>query len=231
MKYRDVCEAKFIVRKNRFVAEAELPSGEIVTVHVKNTGRCKELLLPGCVVYLEHTVGEKRKTLYDLVAVLKKCDDTEILFNIDSSAPNKAVEEWLPGGLFPSGARVRREVTFGNSRFDFYVESGDKKAYLEVKGVTLEEGGRLYFPDAPTERGVKHLKELCKCVKCGYEAYVLFVIQMKGAESFSPNVKTHPEFAEALRDAELAGVKILAVDCDVTPSEMKIRDFVKVELI
>ena len=231
MRYSTVIEARFATRKNRFIGEVYLPSGQLVTVHIKNTGRCRELLIPGVTVYLEEKDGEGRKTKYDLVAVLKNTTSGERLFNIDSSAPNEAVAEWIRGGLFPSEARVRREVFFGKSRFDFYAEWEGARAFAEVKGVTLEEGGRLYFPDAPTERGVKHIEELCECVKAGYLAYIIFVIQTKGAISFSPNRKTHPEFAEALLRAEAAGVKIIAVDCRVSADSMEIENFVKVELL
>ena len=215
---------------NRFVAEVEL-GGEPVTVHVKNTGRCKELLLPGAVVYLARGEGISRKTAYDIIAVEKASDcDTPTLINMDSAAPNAAAAEWLQGGLFSVEARVFREVTYGSSRFDFYIEDGERRIFLEVKGVTLESGGVAEFPDAPTQRGVKHIKELCTAIADGYEACVLFVIQMKGVRMFRPNYKTHPEFGEALRLAKARGLNVLAWDCTVSSDEMRISEPVRVEL-
>ena len=223
MKYKNIFSGRFISRPNRFIAKVEIDGTE-ETVHVKNTGRCRELLTEGCTVYLEKSDNPDRKTKYDLVAVEKiRNGKTNLLVNMDSQVPNAAAEEWLKkGGLFSSDAVIRREVTFGDSRFDFYIEDGERKAFLEVKGVTLESDGIALFPDAPTERGVKHIKELISCIKSGYEAYILFVIQMKEICLFIPNDKMHPEFGEALRNAESSGVKIIAMDCIVTPDSMEI---------
>lgn len=223
MKYKNIFSGRFISRPNRFIAKVEIDGTE-ETVHVKNTGRCRELLTEGCTVYLEKSDNPDRKTKYDLVAVEKiRNGKTNLLVNMDSQVPNAAAEEWLKkGGLFSSDAFIRREVTFGDSRFDFYIEDGERKAFLEVKGVTLESDGIALFPDAPTERGVKHIKELISCIESGYEAYILFVIQMKEICLFRPNDKMHPEFGEALRNAESSGVKIIAMDCIVTPDSMEI---------
>ena len=218
MKYKNVEEARFLSRPNRFIAKVEL-FGREETVHVKNTGRCRELLVPGCTVYLARSDNPERKTLYDLIAVKKG----ELLINMDSQAVNAAAEEWLPeSGLFSESAKIRREFTHGESRFDFYIEDKDKKAFLEVKGVTLEKEGVALFPDAPTERGVKHLRHLTRCVEEGFGAYVLFVIQMKGIYKFSPNSEMHPEFAASLREAKEAGVQIIATDCRVEPDSLEI---------
>ena len=226
MKYKnEIKKGRFISRPNRFIAEVEI-DGVPLSVHVKNTGRCRELLIPGAAVYLEKG-REGRKTPYDLIAVEKTCGERVKLINMDSSAPNRVAEEWLAGGLFSKSAKVRSEVSFGNSRFDFFVEDGDRKAYIEVKGVTLENSGSTYFPDAPTSRGVKHLKELVAAKKQGYEAVILFVIQMKGARSFAPNRRTDPEFADALAEAVACGVEIFAYDCDVSVKEIKISERIK----
>lgn len=232
MKYGKVVSGRFISRPNRFIAYTEI-KGHIEAVHVKNTGRCRELLLPGCTVWLAESSNPARKTKYDLIAVEKQdSSGGTILINMDSQAPNAAAAEWLKKGvLFSENAAIRREVTWGRSRFDFYIEDGERRAFLEVKGVTLEENGIVMFPDAPTERGIKHLSELAMCIDEGYEAYVLFVVQMKGASEFRPNVKTHAAFAEALTAADKAGVHILAYDCIVTPDSMKIDQPVNVRLI
>jgi sugar fermentation stimulation protein A len=205
------------------VATVEL-EGSLETVHVKNTGRCKELLLPDARVFLSESLESKRKTRFDLVSVIKEREGKSPLFiNMDSSAPNDAVAEWLPhSGLFERDAEIKREVTYGRSRFDFLITEKDRETYLEVKGVTLEKNGILRFPDAPTERGVKHLNELSHLAKGGGCAMILFVIQMKGAECFMPNSITHKEFKEALSNAKSSGVRILAYDCIVTENEMTI---------
>lgn len=230
MKYKNVVPATFLERPNRFIARVEL-EGKIETVHVKNTGRCRELLIPGSRVYLSVGDNPERKTKYDLVAVEKARENAPpLLINMDSSAPNSAASEWLAGGLFSSEASVYPEVKYRNSRFDFYVEDGSRRAYVEVKGVTLEENGVVRFPDAPTLRGVKHLNELCECIKDGFEAYALFVIQMNGASLFQPNDITHSEFGEALRACDEQGVKIIAMDCRVTPDGMKIDSPVRIDL-
>lgn len=222
MTYDRICEGIFCARPNRFIAIVEI-EGVPTECHVKNTGRCRELLVNGTKVYLQKSDNPSRKTQYDLIAVKKG----ERLINMDSQAPNLAVKEFLPK-LFGDTALIRAETVFGSSRFDFYVETADRKIFVEVKGVTLEEEGIARFPDAPTERGIKHLQELCTCVKQGYEAYVLFVIQMKNVRYFTPNDVTHPAFGEALREAHRQGVKILARDCVVTASSMRIADEVEV---
>ncbi|MBQ4283893.1 MAG: DNA/RNA nuclease SfsA [Lachnospira sp.] len=208
MKYNKIVKAKFIDRPNRFIAHVEL-DGQVETVHVKNTGRCKELLLPGVDVVLEDCDNPARKTRYDLVAVKKK----EIgWINIDSQAPNKVVQEWLESQDY---TYVKPEYKYGDSRIDFYAEKGEEKFLIEVKGCTLEVDGVGYFPDAPTERGVKHLRELAEAVKKGYSCIVAFVIQMNGIREVRPNIATHKEFGEAWREAEDAGVQFLFLACDI----------------
>ncbi len=226
MTYENIKKATFKSRPNRFIAMCELDGVEVVC-HVKNTGRCRELLTPNCVVYLEESSNPQRKTKYDLVAVMKG----EELFNIDSGAPNKVFGEWLAeGGLFEDTLLIHPETTYQKSRLDFYVEHGDKKTFVEVKGVTLEEQGVLLFPDAPTERGVKHIYELCRAIEDGYEAYIAFVVQTEKAKYFTPNRETHPEFAEALAYAKEKGVKVMCVNCHTTPHSLKIKDFVEVKI-
>ena len=216
MRYTNVSRGRFLERPNRFLARVEM-EGQEVLCHVKNTGRCRELLNPGAVVYLQKSDNPNRKTGYDLIAVEKG----EMLINMDSQIPNYVAAEWLrKGSLFPEGANIQMEKRYGNSRFDIYAEAGDRKAFLEVKGVTLEVEGQARFPDAPTERGVKHVRELMGCVQDGYEAYLLFVIQMTGIQSFAPNWDTHPAFGSALQEAAQAGVQILAYDCQVRPEEI-----------
>ncbi len=231
MTYEHVVKATFLSRPNRFIAKV-LVNGQEETVHVKNTGRCRELLIPGCTVYLAGSDNPNRKTKYDLIAVEKERQGSApLLINMDSQAPNEVAAEWLPqSGLFGERAVINREVTYGESRFDFYVEDGERKVFLEVKGVTLEQDGVAMFPDAPTERGVKHLHELCRAIDDGYEAYLLLVIQMKNIHLFRPNIATHLAFAEALQIAAARGVQILAMDCIVTPESMTIDKPVVVEL-
>ena len=219
MKYNNIVEGRFESRPNRFIAYVTI-NGKSEKVHVKNTGRCRELLTEHATVYLEKSDNDTRSTAYDLVAVKKG----ERLVNMDSQAPNKAVGEWLTsGGLFPDIKELRAEKTYGNSRFDFYVETEERKAFIEVKGVTLERDGIVLFPDAPSERAVKHVYELIEAVKEGYDAFIVLVIQMKDVECFMPNAEMQPEFAKALLDARKAGVRVLAYDCDVTPQTMNIR--------
>ena len=226
MKYTQITEGRFLSRPNRFIAYVDM-GGRTEKVHVKNTGRCRELLVEDAVVYLEKGVSPGRSTGYDLVAV-KKGDR---MINMDSNAPNKAVGEWLlKKELFPSLTNIRAEKTYKTSRFDFYVETEEDKIFLEVKGVTLEREGGAYFPDAPSGRAVKHVEELAEAVKEGYKAYVLFVMQMKGVDFFAPNAETHPAFAEALENARKAGVEILAYDCTVTEESMEIGNPVPVRL-
>lgn len=229
MRYNNIRKAIFIERPNRFIAYAKL-DGEIVKCHVKNTGRCKELLIPEKTeVYLEdHGDMASRKTRYSLVKVVKNGR----IINMDSQAPNQIATDWLCGGrLYKDISLVKREKTYGKSRFDIYYERGEGvKGFIEVKGVTLEEDNVARFPDAPTERGVKHIYELIKAKKDGYEVNILFVIQMKGIKYFEPNDKTHAAFGEALREAKKAGVNIIAIDCYVTEEEVVAGDFVPVLL-
>ena len=231
MKYNNILKGAFIERPNRFIAKV-IAYGCEHTVHVKNTGRCRELLVNGCTVYLEESDNPQRKTRFDLVAVEKIREDGSVLLvNMDSQSPNTAAFEWvISSGMFSADAEVRREVKHGDSRFDLYVRDGARQAFVEVKGVTLERGGVAMFPDAPTVRGVKHLRGLVDAVAEGYEAYVLFVIQMKGVNSFTPNRETDPAFAEALRNAAKAGVKVLARDCIITPDTMTVDGEVPVSL-
>ncbi len=215
MKYGYVADAVFLQRPNRFIAQVLL-HGQEETVHVKNTGRCKELLVPGAKVYLEKGQNPARKTGWDLIAVEKG----DRLINMDSQLPNKVAEEWLAQGGLGQFSQLLREQTWGASRLDFCLKDARRTKYVEVKGVTLEEGGRVYFPDAPTARGVKHLEELTRIRREGMEAAVLFVVQMKGVSSFSPNDATDPAFSDALRRAKDAGVEIAAIDCLVRPEEV-----------
>lgn len=226
MKYSKITEGRFISRTNRFVATVEI-DGIPTTVHVKNTGRCRELLVPGAIVYLAVPDNPARKTKHDLIAVNKN----GLLINMDSQIPNDIAAEWLPGsGLFSPDAIIRREVTCGKSRFDFMICEGEKTSYLEVKGVTLETDGVARFPDAPTERGAKHLRELTALAKQGIGAYVLFVIQMKRIRELRPNDTMDPAFGAALREAAQAGVVIRAVDCIVTPESIMADREVKIVL-
>jgi len=230
MRYKNIVKGIFKSRPNRFIAKVEI-NGKEETVHVKNTGRCRELLKENVTVYLEKSTNPNRKTAYDLVAVEKVREGKEnLLVNMDSQIPNAVAFEWLTGEnpLFSKNAKLKREVTFGDSRFDLYVEDGERKAFVEVKGVTLEHSGYALFPDAPTERGVKHINELVKATEAGYEAYILFVIQMKEVHTFSPNKEMHADFAEALKNAYNKGVKVIAMDCVVTPDEMIIDKKVRV---
>lgn len=230
MKYQKIVKGIFVSRPNRFIAKV-LVDGIEETVHVKNTGRCKELLVPGAMVYLSVSDNPERRTKYDLVTVEKSTDRGILTVNMDSQLPNAATEEWLRvGELFGAGATVRREVRYGASRFDFYIENGDRRAFLEVKGVTLENDGVASFPDAPTERGVKHIRELASAMDDGFEAYILFVIQMKGIREFKPNDTTHKAFGDALRDAADKGVRVIAMDCIVTEDSMTIDSPVRVKL-
>lgn len=226
MKYENVVKGEFLSRPNRFIAKV-LVGDEEETVHVKNTGRCRELLTDRAEVFLEKSSNPQRKTKYDLIAVRKG----EKLINMDSQIPNDVAEEWLKNGnLVSEKARIRREVTKGNSRFDFYIEDGERRIFLEVKGVTLENNGIAMFPDAPTERGVKHINELVSLIKEGYEAYILFVIQMKEVYLFKPNDITHKAFGDALRRAEKSGVRVIAVNCNVTENTIEILEQKEVDL-
>ena len=226
MKLPNLVKARFLSRPNRFIAQVEL-DGKEETVHVKNTGRCRELLVPGATVYLEFSSNPNRKTPCDLVAVQKG----ERLINMDSNAPNAVAAEWLrSGGLGFVPDVLQPERTHGDSRFDLYFEHAGCKAFMEVKGVTLEDHGVVRFPDAPTERGVKHLRGLADAVREGYDAYMLFIIQMEGVRYLEPNRATHPAFAEALCAAAAAGVKVLALDCRVTEDSITAGQPVEVRL-
>lgn len=237
MKYSKIAEAEFVSRPNRFVANV-LVGGEPCVAHVKNTGRCRELLLPGATVYLEDFRENpgKRKLLFSLVAVKKSVHDGELLINMDSQAPNKVVFEALHNGdiLLPGMGKlktIKPEAVFGDSRLDFYIEDENgQKGCIEVKGVTLEENGIASFPDAPTQRGVKHIGELIRLKESGYQAFILFVIQMKGMKLFTPNAENHPEFANALKAAQEKGVCVLAYDCKVAQHELWIDEPVKIKL-
>jgi len=225
MRYGQIVQGVFLERPNRFIARVEL-DGRTETVHVKNTGRCRELLVPGSTVYLEDQGGHPgRKTRYDLVAVEKG----PLLVNMDAQAPNKVFAEWAAAGGFRGPLDLLRpETTYGNSRFDFYWEASGKRGFVEVKGVTLEEAGHARFPDAPTERGVKHIRELMACRRAGYEAAVCFIIQMDGMRDFAPNDETHPAFGQALREARRAGVEVLARGCRVTADSVTVAEAVPV---
>lgn len=226
MKYERIYEGTFLERPNRFIAYIDI-DGKKETVHVKNTGRCAELLIPGTKVYVQKAENPERKTKWDLIAVLKK----DRLINMDSQVPNAAAKEWIEGGgLFREPALIRREYTYGKSRIDLYVEAENKKILIEVKGVTLEEDGVVRFPDAPSDRAVKHVEELAGAVKEGYECYVLFVVQMEGVKFFTPNRDTHPAFCEALKETEKAGVKVMAVDCHVEKDKIEVKGQVPVIL-
>lgn len=228
MKYRNIHKGKFISRPNRFIANVEI-NAQTEICHVKNTGRCKELLVSGCTVYLEKSDNPKRKTMYDLVAVQKG----ERLINMDSQAPNKAVEEWLKNHMpFGKDMEVFAEKTFGSSRFDFCLKSNktDRTIYLEVKGCTLENNGVVKFPDAPTQRGTKHIYELINCTEQGYEAVLLILVQMDNVKFFTPNYDTDPNFGQALKEAKEKGVTLLCYDCKVTPDSMSLNKSVEIKL-
>ena len=226
MHYSNIQRATFLRRPNRFIAHIEVDGREEVC-HVKNTGRCRELLTNRATIYVEHHDNPNRKTKYSLIAVEKG----ELLINMDSQAPNKVVGKWiLEKEPFGKVKLLKPECTYGSSRFDFYMETEAEKMFIEVKGVTLEEGGIVRFPDAPTERGIKHLEELRACVEAGYKAAVIFVVQMEGMQHFEPNDKTHPQFGEALRQARKAGVQVLAYECKVTPRSLEITKSIPVVL-
>jgi len=226
MIYENIKQASFISRPNRFIANIEI-DGKIEVAHVKNTGRCRELLIPGATVFAEEFDSPHRKTNYDLISVYKG----DRLINMDSGAPNKIFFEWVQvSGFFKDITIIKPETKYKNSRFDFYIETASRKIYVEVKGVTLEENGIVMFPDAPTERGLKHVNELCDCVSEGFEAYVVFIVQMKDVLYFTPNDATHSAFGEALGVAKKNGVNILAMDCEVSENSISSRSFVEVRL-
>lgn len=233
MRYDHIVPGTFLSRPNRFIAHVEI-GGETAVCHVKNTGRCRELLVSGGLVYLQDFGPEPagRKTRYDLIAVKKERPSGPLLINMDAQAPNKVFAEWARAGKFrPDLTLLRPETVYGASRFDFYYETAaGVRGFVEVKGVTLEENGLALFPDAPTERGVKHLEELVRAREQGYEAHVCFVVQMAGMTAFSPNNNTHPAFGEALRKAVDAGVDAFAVECAVTPETLEITGRVSVRI-
>lgn len=226
MKYDNIVEACFINRPNRFIANI-LIDGEEKVCHVKNTGRCRELLAGNPKIFVQHFDSPSRKTAYDLIAVQKG----HRLINMDSVAPNKVFGEYLAaGGLGFVPSYMKAECTHGDSRFDYYFEHDGRKAFAEVKGVTLEEDGVVRFPDAPTERGLKHLRGLIECVKEGYEAYAVFIIQMEDVKHFEPNYKTHKEFGLLLKEAQENGVNIIAIDCHVDPDSLTAGKRVEIKL-
>ncbi len=226
MRYQNIRKGIFKKRENRFIALVEI-DGKIEKCHVKNTGRCKELLVFNAEVFVEENFSEKRKTRFSLISVIKN----NKLINMDSQAPNKAVSEWIEsGGLFDGVNLLKSEVKFQNSRFDFYAEKDNSRIFIEVKGVTLEENKIVRFPDAPTKRGVKHIFELCDAVKQGYNSYIIFVIQMSDVLWFEPNYQTHSEFGKALKYAENQGVIILAYSCKVGSDFMEIDKKIKIKL-
>lgn len=226
MLYENIRQAKFINRPNRFIANIEI-DGKIEVCHVKNTGRCKELLVPNATVFVQESASSKRKTKYDLIAVYKG----DRLVNIDSQVPNKVFHQWvLESNLFEDITLVKPEAKYRNSRFDYYIETAKSRIFIEVKGVTLEENGVALFPDAPTERGVKHINELISSLDEGYEAWIVFIIQMKDILYFTPNEKMDKAFSTALETAYMRGVNIIAIDCFVTPNSIKAGDFVKVKI-
>ena len=224
MQYGEVVSGVFISRPNRFIAHIDV-AGESVVCHVKNTGRCRELLLPGAKVWLERGTNPKRKTAYDLIAVQKG----DKLINMDAQAPNKVFAEWA-AQFEPKLQSLRGEYTYGQSRLDFCITTEEGLHLVEVKGVTLEEDGHTRFPDAPTERGIKHLHELIRAVEEGHRASAVFVIQMEDVADFAPNDMTHPAFGAALRQAAAAGVQIVAVNCRVAPDKLEILDRIPVIL-
>lgn len=221
MIYENIKTGIFLERPNRFIAKV-LIDGKPEICHVKNTGRCKELLISGVKVIVQEFFSTERKTKFDLIAVYKG----DMLINMDSQAPNKVFYEWLEN-YFNNLTFVKPEAKYKNSRFDFYIETDTRKIFAEIKGVTLEEDGVVLFPDAPTERGIKHIKELIECKKEGYDAYIFFVVQMENAKYFTPNKKTHPEFAACLKEAKNCGVNIISVTSTVKENELKIKDFLE----
>lgn len=216
MKYNNIVKGRFISRPNRFIALCEV-DGEIYKCHVKNTGRCRELLTENAVVYLDKAENPDRKTPFDLVKVRKG----DLLVNMDSNAPNKVFREYIPK-LFGDVVKIKPEYTYGKSRIDFLVETEQDKKLIEIKGVTLENDGIVRFPDAPTERGIKHIHELIEAKKAGFDCYIAFIVQMEGMREFRPNWDTHPAFGEALIEAQNNGVKILALGCTVTETDLDI---------
>ena len=230
MHYSNCTAGTFLSRPNRFVAQVAL-DGRTETCHVKNTGRCRELLIPGCRVYLTRSDNPARKTKYDLIAVEKETVHGPLLINMDAQAPNHVFEAWAREGRFRPGLTLLRpETVYGASRFDFYWETATDRGFVEVKGVTLEEDGVARFPDAPTLRGVKHLEELIAARQAGYQAALCFIVQFSGAKYVTPNDTTHPQFGQALRRAAAAGVEVFALGCAVAPDTLTAEEFVPVRL-
>ncbi len=226
MKYDNVKRAKFLSRPNRFIANIEI-DGQKEICHVKNTGRCKELLVPNATIYVQEVHSEHRNTKYDLISVYKG----DRLVNVDSQVPNQVFHEWvLSSDLLPKIELIKPEYRYKKSRFDFYIETTEDNILVEVKGVTLEEKGVVLFPDAPTERGVKHITQLISSLSEGYQAYIVFIIQMKDVVYFTPNIKTHQAFGDILKAAHHMGVQIIALDCQVTKNSINAGDFVEVRL-
>jgi len=226
MIYKNIQKARFLNRPNRFIAHIDI-DGKTEVCHVKNTGRCKELLTENATVFVQESDNPNRKTKYDLISVLKG----EKLINMDSQIPNKVFGEWAQSSVFFGKINfLKAEKTFENSRFDYYIETDNDKIFVEVKGVTLEQDGVVMFPDAPTERGVKHINELCRCIDNGYKAYIFFIIQMDNAKYFTPNRKTHPQFADVLKAAAEKGVGVYALDCKVSENSIAADKFVEVRL-
>lgn len=222
MQYSDVRPARFLARPNRFIAQVQTEDGTVLRAHVKNTGRCAELLVPDATVYLQYSAAPGRKTPCDLIAVIKDTPAGPILINMDSAAPNAVTGEWLAGGGLGLLENLRAEYRLGDSRFDFYAEQAGRPVLVEVKGCTLERDGVACFPDAPTLRGLKHVRELTERAAQGWRCCVLFVVQMKGPRLFVPNRVTQPDFADALQTARQAGVEVMAMDCRVTPDTLHI---------
>ncbi len=222
MEYAKITSGIFHARPNRFIAHVEV-GGALRTVHVKNTGRCRELLVPGARVYLSESGNPARKTKFDLIAVEKERPGGPLLINMDAQAPNRVFGEWAAERFRKNLTLLRPETTFGNSRLDFYWEASDSRGFVEVKGVTLEEDGVARFPDAPTLRGVKHLEELAAAKAAGYEAALCFIVQMEGIRWVEPNDATHPAFGAALRQAAAAGVEVFALECGVEPGKLWVR--------
>lgn len=226
MVYKNILPGKFILRPNRFIANIEI-DGKTEVCHVKNTGRCKELLIPGADVFVQESNNKERKTRFDLISVYKGKE----LINIDSQAPNKVFGEWAKkSGFFGKIDYIKAEYTYKSSRFDFYIEAEKKKILVEVKGVTLEDKGIVSFPDAPTERGIKHINELLSAKDEGFESYVFFIIQLEKCRYFTPNREKHPEFADALEYASKNGVKVCALNCEVSKNSLDVLGFVDVRI-
>jgi sugar fermentation stimulation protein A len=226
MYYKNIVKGRFITRLNRFIARVEIDGAEELC-HVKNTGRCRELLIENAEIFLQFDDKAGRKTRFSLISVVKG----KKLINIDSQAPNKIFHEWLTkGDLFKNIVAIKPEYTYKNSRFDFYVKTSEKDIFIEIKGATLEENSVVLFPDAPTERGLKHIYELCDARLNGYETYIIFIIQMRGVLYLSPNYRTHRAFGEALNYAESKGVNILAYDCNVTENTIELNEKINIIL-